>query len=261
MVGPFIFLDEMGPVTLAPEQGIDVPAHPHIGLATVTYLFAGEMLHRDSLGTTQLITAGAVNWMIAGRGITHSERSSAAARAVDSPLWGIQIWVALPDEAEDMAPAFEHHGADDLPVIEADGAQVRVILGGWMGRTAPGRIYSPMGYAAADLAAGAELAIGPEYRERAVYIATGQVTVDGHDHGSGRLVVLPPGTTAVVTAHADSRLMLLGGAPVGPRLIWWNFVATNQARLDAAKAAWRAGDFALPPGDDQEIVAAPADYS
>ncbi len=259
MVGPFIFLDEMGPMTLAPGQGVDVPAHPHIGLATVTYLFAGEMLHRDSLGTVQAIAPGDVNWMTAGRGITHSERSSAAARAVDSDLWGLQVWVALPGAAEDIAPAFEHHRATDLPVVEAAGVRVQVILGGWMSQTAPAQIYSAMGYAAADLTAGTELAIAPEYPERAVYIVNGKVAVDGSDHEPGRLVVLPPGATTVITARADSRLMLLGGATVGPRLIWWNFVASDQARLDAAKTAWRAGDFTLPPGDDQETVAAPAD--
>ena len=259
MVGPFIFLDEMGPVTLGPGSGVDVPAHPHIGLATVTYLFEGSLRHRDSLGTDQGIAPGDVNWMVAGRGISHSERSDDAARAAAEAMWGIQTWVALPDDAETCAPVFEHHGAAALPEINDEGVRLRLILGTAHGKTAPARVHSPLFYMAGEVAAGARLPMETRYREQAVYVVAGQINVDGAGHGAGRLVVLAPGAAAEITATADSRVMVLGGAPIGRRLIWWNFVASNQGLLDAAKAAWRAGDFALPPGDDEEIVPAPAD--
>ncbi len=259
MVGPFIFLDEMGPVTLAPGAGIDVPAHPHIGLATVTYLFDGSLRHRDSLGSDQMIGPGDVNWMVAGRGITHSERSDDAARADHETVWGLQTWVALPDNAEDRAPLFEHFDAGSLPEITGNGVVLRLILGEAYGETAPARVFSPLFYMAGELEAGARLPLETDYKERALYVADGQVSVGRDDHDAGRLVVLAPGTAPAVTAVTDSRVMLLGGAPVGPRLIWWNFVASTQDRLDTAKAAWRAGDFALPPGDDAETVPAPAD--
>lgn len=259
MVGPFIFLDEMGPVTLAPGDGIDVPAHPHIGLATVTYLFDGAMRHRDGLGTDQMIGPGEVNWMVAGRGLSHSERSDAASRAAVETVWGLQTWVALAEAAEDTAPFFEHFDAGALPEVRDGGVTLRVLLGEAYGETAPARVFSPMFYVAADLDAGARLPLEATYKERAIYIARGRISVGADEHEAGRLVVLAPEAMPAVTAVEDSRVMLLGGAPVGKRLIWWNFVASDQARIDGAKAAWRAGDFALPPGDDAEVIPAPPD--
>ncbi|MGF1594061.1 MAG: pirin family protein [Kiloniellaceae bacterium] len=254
MVGPFIFLDEFGPAELPAGQGIDVRPHPHIGLATVTYLFDGEIMHRDSLGVTQAIRPGAVNWMTAGRGIVHSERSGDAERARDTTLHGMQSWVALPLDREDDAPGFVHHPVGSLPTIERAGAWMRLIAGRAYGETAPAEVFSDLFYLHAELEPGAEVALPDDHAERAAYVVAGGVRLDGVDYGPATMIVAKPDTPAVLTATAPSRVMLLGGAPlVGKRHIWWNFVASSPERIEQAKAEWREGRFPGVPGDDDFI--------
>ena len=254
MVGPFIFLDEMGPVALPAGRGLDVAPHPHIGLATVTYLFAGEIEHRDSLGSVQAIRPGAVNWMTAGRGIVHSERSDAAQRAEASSLHGLQSWIALPLEHEETAPGFSHHAAEELPVIEGEGSWMRLIAGRAYGETAPVQVFSDLFYLHAELQTGARVALPQEHAERALYVVSGSVDLEGRVLDAGVMAVVKPGPAATLTARSESRLMLLGGAPLeGRRHIWWNFVASTPERIEEAKADWRAGRFAGVPGDDDFI--------
>ena len=264
MVGPFIFFDQMGPAEFVTGQGIDVRPHPHIGLATVTYLYKGRMHHRDSLGTDAWIEPGAVNWMVAGHGITHSERTDGEARKAPMSMFGIQTWVALPKDHEDRAPEFEHAAKDALPFMEGEGKQVRLILGNAYGERAPVSTASEMFYADAVLEAGAKLPMPDNHEDRGVYVVDGSVTVAGDVFDSGRMMVFRPGDRVSLTAGpSGARLMLLGGATLeGPRYIWWNFVASSQERIDAAKQAWREGDWAdgrfhLPPGDDQEFIPLP----
>ena len=264
MVGPFIFFDQMGPVEFLSEQGIDVRPHPHIGLATVTYLHQGSFQHRDSLGTDQMISPGEVNWMIAGNGVTHSERTGAKTRAAPHSLFGIQTWVALPEAQEDMDAAFEHRGRDELPLIEGEGKSVRLILGTAYGAKAPVQTFSQMFYADATLLPGAALPMPEDHEDRGVYVVEGSVTIAGAVYEAGRMMVFRPGDAITLRAEArGARLMLLGGETLnGPRYIWWNFVASSRERIEAAKAAWReadftAGRFHLPPGDDAEFIALP----
>ncbi len=264
MVGPFIFFDQMGPAEFLTDQGIDVRPHPHIGLGTVTYLYSGSILHRDSLGTSKEIQPGDVNWMIAGRGISHSERTSPAVRAQPkSSLFGIQTWVALPDAAEETEPAFEHRSAAELPLIEAEGKRVRLILGSAYGERAPVSAFTEMFYADAVLDAGARLQLPDDHEDRGLYILEGEISVAGQVFGAGKMMVFRPGDPITVTALTPARLMLLGGETLGgPRYIWWNFVASSQDKIEAAKQAWRQGDwehgrFRLPPGDDAEFIPAP----
>ncbi len=265
MVGPFIFFDQFGPVEFLTGQGIDVRPHPHIGLATVTYLLNGKMHHRDSLGTDQWITPGAVNWMMAGHGITHSERTDGPVRQTGQNLFGIQTWVALPKGAEDEAASFTHHAQADLPLLQAEGKSLRLVLGSAWGETAPVALPSEMFYADATLAPGAGLPLPDNHEDRGVYVLQGTITVGGQTHGAGRMLVFRPGDRISVHAGPQgARLMLLGGATLeGPRYIWWNFVASSQDRIDAAREAWRAGDwthgrFRLPPDDNAEFIPAPA---
>ncbi|MGS4945809.1 pirin family protein [Meridianimarinicoccus sp. RP-17] len=264
MVGPFIFFDQMGPAEFLTGQGIDVRPHPHIGLATVTYLLRGEFQHRDSLGTDQMIHPGAVNWMVAGNGVTHSERTSAATRANPSSLYGIQTWVALPEWAEDAGASFEHHPKDALPMLEGEGKTVRLILGNAWGETAPAKVFSETFYADAVLAPGAAIPLPDNHEDRGVYVIEGAITVAGQDFTAGQMMVFRPGDRLSLAAGPQgARLILLGGATLGgPRHIWWNFVASSRDRIDAAKEAWKAGDwahgrFSLPPGDDAEFIPAP----
>jgi len=252
-VGPFVFLDHMGPVAFAPGQGLDVRPHPHIGLATVTYLFDGEILHRDSLGSEQPIRPGDVNWMVAGRGIVHSERTGPATRAAGHRLEGLQSWVALPRAAEETAPDFQHHPAATLPSWESAGAHLTLVLGEAYGRRAPAAVFSPLFYLAAELIAGAGLELPSEYADRAVYLVKGTVTLGGATLAPGQLAVVRPGTAALRAATA-SRVMLLGGEPLPePRSIWWNFVSSRPERIEQAKADWQAGRFAPVPGDEEFI--------
>ena len=267
MVGPFIFFDQAGPAEFLTGQGIDVRPHPHIGLATVTYLYKGEFQHRDSLGTDQIIRPGAVNWMIAGRGVTHSERTSAETRKHPHSMFGIQTWVALPDADEETEAGFEHVPKEALPVIEDDGKSVRLILGTAYGEAAPARIFSEMFYADAALEPGAMLPLPDDHEDRAIYVVEGSIDVAGETYPAGRMMVFRPGDRISVTAgETGARLMLLGGETLpGPRYIWWNFVASSKEKIEEAKEAWRAegwrsgGDarFILPPGDESEFIPLP----
>ncbi|MGB9154460.1 MAG: pirin family protein [Alphaproteobacteria bacterium] len=258
MVGPFIFLDHIGPSHFDAGQGIDVRPHPHIGLATVTYLFSGEILHRDSLGSDQLIAPGDVNWMTAGRGIAHSERTPKDERKHPHPLHGLQSWVALPKEHEDCAPEFFHHPATTLPIDQSKGVHLRVIAGEAYGLRAPVKTYSPLFYVEAHMQAGSRLELPAAYPERAVYVVDGQITINGTAIEKMTMPVLLPGGNVIIDAHAPSHLMLLGGEPFAePRYIDWNFVSSDPDRIVAAKQAWRDQTFAKIPGDDQEFVPLP----
>lgn len=264
MVGPFIFFDQMGPAEFVMGKGIDVRPHPHIGLATVTYLYRGKIHHRDSLGTDQWIEPGAVNWMVAGHGITHSERTDGAVRENPHSLFGIQTWVALPKDAEDDPAAFEHAPMDTLPFLEGEGKEVRLILGDAWGERAPVQTASEMFYADAVLEAGVRMPLPDNHEDRGVYVVHGSIVVAGQTFDTGQMMVFRPGDQMSVTAgETGARLMLLGGATLeGSRHIWWNFVASSKERIDAAKEAWRAGDWAhgrfkLPPGDDDEFIPLP----
>jgi redox-sensitive bicupin YhaK (pirin superfamily) len=262
MVGPFIFFDQMGPAEFITGQGIDVRPHPHIGLATVTYLYRGAFEHRDSLGSHQLIRPGEVNWMVAGRGVTHSERTGADTRSAPHEVFGVQTWVALPERDEDGAPSFEHHGREALPVMEAEGARLRLILGNAYGARAPAKVFSETFYVDAALDPGAKLALPDEHEDRGVYVIEGEIAVAGEVFETGRMLVFRPGDRIVVEAGVTgARLMLLGGATLsGPRYIWWNFVASSQDKIEVAKEAWRREDrvrFDLPPDDRDEFIPAP----
>ncbi|PFH11548.1 hypothetical protein BCF11_3999 [Collimonas sp. PA-H2] len=253
-VGPFLFFDHMGPVTFASGQGIDVRPHPHIGLATVTYLFEGAIRHRDSLGNDQEIIPGDVNWMTAGRGIVHTERTPDAQRADGWRLHGIQTWVALPLADEECAPAFAHHPAASLPLIQGEGYQLRVIAGRAFGHEAPVKISSPTLYVAAEMSAGAQFTLAPEYPQQAVYVASGSVTLDGEALELGVLAVLQPGVAVNIVAGEAAQVMLLGGEPIdGPRSIWWNFVASRPELIETAKQNWREQRFDPVPGDPEWI--------
>jgi redox-sensitive bicupin YhaK (pirin superfamily) len=254
MVGPFIFFDQMGPITFKAGAGIDVRPHPHIGLATVTYLFEGEILHRDSLGNVQPIRPGEVNWMTAGRGIVHSERTPEALRMAPSPVFGIQAWVGLPRAKEEAEPSFVHHGAASLPVVEGKGTRVRVMIGSLMGARAPVATFTEMVYADATLAAGARLVIPAEHEERAIYVVKGVIDLSSRSFGASQLLVLKCGVEAAAVAPQGARLLLLGGAPLdGTRHIWWNFVSSSQQRIEQAKADWKAGRFPGVPGETEFI--------
>ena len=258
MVGPFIFFDHMGPATFQAgfPRSVDVRPHPHIGLSTVSYLFEGAMTHRDSVGSTEVIRPGEVNWMTAGRGITHSERFEDL-RVHGGTMNGIQAWVALPTEAEEAAPAFAHHAGDDLPTYEAGGMWARLIAGKAFGAQAKVKTHSPMFYVHWALDAGATAELPAEYPERAAYVAQGIVEIDGQQLHEGQIAILKPGMTVPVTAVTGAIVMLLGGDPVGERFIEWNFVASSKGRIDQAKADWRAGRMKLPDADDQEFIPLP----
>jgi hypothetical protein len=254
MVGPFIFFDQMGPTVFAAGQGIDVRPHPHIGLATVTYLFEGEIMHRDSLGSLQAIRPGAVNWMTAGAGIVHSERTDPERRRQGAALHGIQSWVALPAAHEETAPAFRHHPADTLPVIARDGVSLRLIAGSAFGAVSPVAVFSPMFYVDADFGAGGVLALDGEHEERAVYVVEGGLGVAGQNVPAGTMAVLAPGGEITIQAARPARAMLLGGASFGEtRHIWWNFVSSSAERIERAKADWRAQRFPAVPGETDFI--------
>jgi redox-sensitive bicupin YhaK (pirin superfamily) len=259
MVGPFIFLDHMGPTDFAAGHGIDVRPHPHIGLATVTYLFDGEILHRDSLGSMQAIQPGEVNWMTAGRGIVHSERADAALRSKASRMHGMQSWVALPLEAEETDPSFSHYPGTDLPKFEADGVRGTLIAGTAYGLKSSVVTFSPMFYVHLELASGARIELPAGHEERAAYIVSGRVESGGHTYEAGNLLVFETGNALVTAAESAARVMFLGGASVGPRHIWWNLVSSSLERMEAAKADWRAGRMKLPPGDDREFIPLPED--
>ncbi|OWJ76256.1 pirin family protein [Haematobacter genomosp. 1] len=264
MVGPFVFFDQMGPAEFLTGQGIDVRPHPHIGLSTVTYLLRGRLHHRDSIGTDQWIEPGAVNLMSAGNGVTHSERTDGEARERPLSMFGIQTWLALPEANEDDPAAFQHIEKASLPLLEGEGKQVRLILGDAWGERAPVTLPSETFYADAVLEPGAAVPLPDNHEDRGVYVLTGEVTVAGQSFEAGRMMVFRPGDRISLAAGArGARILILGGATLnGPRFIWWNFVASSKDRIDAAREAWRAGDwqhgrFRLPPGDNREFVPAP----
>jgi redox-sensitive bicupin YhaK (pirin superfamily) len=258
MVGPFVFFDHMGPMQLAPglPREMDVRPHPHIGLSTLTYLFDGEMMHRDSVGSEQAIRAGDVNWMTAGRGITHSERFDHA-RAHGSALHGIQAWVALPTESEEIAPSFDHHGEADLPTYSGGGMWARLVAGSAFGAKAAVKVHSPMFYVHWRLDAGAKAQLPAEYPERAAYVVEGEVEVLGQRYAAGQMLVFAPGQPVLFEALTPAIVMLLGGEPVGPRFVDWNFVSSSKERIEQAKADWRAGRIKLPDLDNQEFIPLP----
>jgi redox-sensitive bicupin YhaK (pirin superfamily) len=256
MVGPFVFLDHMGPAVFPPGHGIAVRPHPHIGLATITYLFEGEIMHRDSLGYRQLIQAGAVNLMTAGRGIVHSERASDDL-TVTSRLHGIQSWIALPLELEEMEPTFLHYPASSLPARSIDGCTVRVIMGSAYGLQSPVLTYSPTLYFEATLPAGAALAVLDEAPERGVYVVAGRVAIGGVPYDEGTLAVLRAGAAPPLRAETEARVIVVGGASIGPRHIWWNFVSSSEARIERAKRDWAEMRMGTVPGDD-ELIPLPA---
>lgn len=257
MVGPFIFFDQMGPVDFAPgiPRELDVRPHSHIGLSTVTYLYSGAMTHRDSLGFKQEIQPGAVNWMTAGKGITHSERLEHA-RMNGAHMYGIQAWVALPNEDEEIDPGFWHHPASSLPVWTENGLKGRLIAGSAEGMDAGVKVRSPMFYMHWDMEKGARRKVPDEYTERAVYVASGVAEVAGQKIGAGQMAVLGKGD-AIVTAEEASTVMVLGGEPIGERFIFWNFVSSSKERLEQAKEDWKQGRMKLPDGDDQEFTPLP----
>jgi redox-sensitive bicupin YhaK (pirin superfamily) len=262
MVGPFIFFDHMGPVDLPKNlaRDADVRPHPHIGLSTVTYLFAGEIMHRDSTGVEQAIRPGEMNWMIAGRGITHSERFEQARRE-GAPMHAIQAWVALPNGEEETAPGFAHHEGTDLPIHDDAGAWLRLLAGEAFGLTAAVKTHSPLFYAHVVMKAGARIALPREHAERAAFLVSGGVEADRQAMEPGQMAVFGPDAEAVVRATAPSVLMLLGGAPVGERFIEWNFVSSSKERIAQAKADWRAGRMKLPELDNKEFIPLPPDPS
>jgi redox-sensitive bicupin YhaK (pirin superfamily) len=252
MVGPFIFFDHMGPADFPPGEGIQVRPHPHIGLATVTYLFEGEIMHRDSLGVVQPIRAGAVNLMTAGRGIVHSERAGDDLHT-HSRLHGIQSWMALPDGDEEVEPAFVHHPAADLPELDVGGVRVRVILGEAFGARSPAHSFAPILYLECRLSAGAHIALPSLHDEMAAYVVDGQMHIAGTAMAGGTMAVARPKTGLTIAATQPGRVMIIGGAHLGQRHIWWNFVASSRERIEQAKADWREGRFARVPGDDEFI--------
>ncbi|HEU4842545.1 MAG TPA: pirin family protein [Ilumatobacteraceae bacterium] len=252
MVGPFIFADLMGPEDLAPGHGADVAPHPHVGLATVTYLFDGALVHRDSTGAVQRIEPGGVNWMTAGSGVAHSERSPDDARAARSGLAGLQTWVALPDEAEEADPSFQHAAAPALPAVGDGGVTIRLLVGSAFGAASPVPGASPLFHADVHLAAGARMALPGEHPERAVLVVDGEVEVDGQRIPPRHLAVADAGE-AVVRATSAARVVTFGGAPVGRRFIWWNFVASSEQRIERAKADWATGRIGAVPGETERI--------
>ncbi|WP_293806805.1 pirin family protein [uncultured Bosea sp.] len=258
MVGPFIFFDQMGPAEFHLGEGLDVRPHPHIGLSTVTYLFDGEIMHRDSLGTALAIKPGAVNLMTAGRGIVHSERTGLEARATGPKLYGIQAWLALPKTHEEVAPEFKHHGAQDLPRIVEGGKRISLIMGSAYGQTSPVQFPWDALYAEAVLSPGSILPLDPDYDERAIYIVSGKVDIAGEEFGAGQLLVFKPGDRISILAIDQSRVMIVGGEPMdGPRNIWWNFVSSSKERIEQAKHEWKTGRFDTVPGDESEFIPLP----
>ena len=257
-VGPFVFFDHMGPVALDVGKGLDVRPHPHIGLATVTYLFEGEIMHRDTLGSSQPIRPGDVNWMLAGRGIAHSERSSPEERLKGVRMGGIQSWVGLPLEHEEAEPFFTHHPASTIPVVERDGVRLDIIAGTGFGARSPVRVLSPTLYVHAHLDADKRLTIDAEHAERAVYVASGVIECDGRAYRDGTMIVLREGAPLTITASARARVMIVGGAKLeGERHVWWNFVASSRERMERAKDDWKRGRFGKIPGDDVEFIPLP----
>jgi redox-sensitive bicupin YhaK (pirin superfamily) len=258
MVGPFIFFDQFGPVLMKAGQGMDVRPHPHIGLSTVTWVYDGVIQHKDSLGSDQAIKPGELNWMTAGKGIVHSERTPPLQRSAGQKVFGIQSWVALPKAHEDMAPNFEHVQPDALPLLADKGRSVRVIAGSLFGTQSPVKTQSDLFYADVVLEAGARLPLPAGHEERGIYISEGTLTIAGDRHEAGRLLVFKPGDEITLSTDTGARFMMLGGEPMdGPRYIWWNFVSSSKEKLEAAKDDWKRARFAIVPGDEKEFIPLP----
>ena len=253
LVGPFIFFDHLGPAVFPPGQGVDVRPHPHVNLATVTYLFEGVLVHRDSIGSVREIHPGAVNWMTAGRGIVHSERTPAAARSQAATLHGIQTWVALPAADEETEPSFWHHPASELPSWEERGVSFTLIAGTAFGRTSPVQIFSPMIYLDVQLAPGTQFTLPSDYSEQAIYSVTAGLQIDGIAIAQHRLAVLNPGASVSISAESSARCLVIGGEPVGERIKWWNFVSSRPERIEQAKQDWQQGHFEQVPGETEFI--------
>jgi redox-sensitive bicupin YhaK (pirin superfamily) len=259
-LGPFVFLDHIGPAVLAPGRSLDVRPHPHINLATVTYLFEGEILHRDSLGSEQAIQPGAINWMTAGRGIVHSERQRPEEKERECSLHGLQLWVALPDEFEETEPEFTHYPADSLPELTVDGVRLRILAGTAFGATSPVRTLSRLFYVDARLSAGQSLELPADYDERGAYLLSGSVTIDEVTHHAPCLLIALPGQSPRLSASENAHLALLGGDSLGgERHIYWNFVSSRPERIERAKQDWREGRFPRVPGDEVEFIPLPDD--
>jgi redox-sensitive bicupin YhaK (pirin superfamily) len=258
MVGPFIFFDQFGPVLMKAGQGLDVRPHPHIGLSTVTWVYDGVIQHKDSLGYDQAIKPGELNWMTAGKGIVHSERTPPMARSAGQKVYGIQSWVALPKAYEEIAPMFEHVADADLPLIEDHGRRVHVVAGSVYGAASPVKTHSDLFYADVKLSAGARLPLPTDHVERGIYVAEGSIEVAGELHEAGRLVVFHPKDPIVISSPHGARFMMLGGEPMdGPRYIWWNFVSSSKDKIEAAKEDWAKARFAIVPGDQKEFIPLP----
>jgi redox-sensitive bicupin YhaK (pirin superfamily) len=258
MVGPFIFLDHMGPALMRAGQALDVRPHPHIGLSTLTYLFEGGIFHRDNLGNALEIVPGEVNWMTAGRGIAHSERTKTEERQSDRRLHGLQCWVALPKSDEEVAPEFLHYDAQSIPRVSLDGCELHLIAGEAFGKQSPVKIFSPLFYMDARMNAGAVLELPRGYEDRAAYVIEGAVEVEDAEVEARNMIVFSRDGDAFVKARVPSRVLLLGGEPFPePRHIWWNFVSSSKARIEQAKAEWKEGRFAPIPGDDEEFIPLP----
>jgi len=260
--GPFVFLDQMGPAEIGPENPRDVRPHPHIGLSTVTWMLEGEIMHRDSLGYAQVIRPGEVNWMTAGRGIVHSERTPDDQRDERRPLLGVQAWLALPADKQEIDPAFQHIAADCFPIIERDGATIHLIAGSGWGETSPVTLHSETFYAQVDLEPGAAVDVPSDVAERALYLLDGEIEIAGERFEPGRLIVFKPGVAVSVSGAAASRMMLLGGEPLDgpkdrPRHMYWNFVSTSKERIEQAKEDWREGRFDKVVGDEDEFIPLP----
>lgn len=252
-VGPFVFFDHFGPADFAPGSGIDVRPHPHIGLATISYLFAGEIMHRDSLGYVQAIAPGEVNWMTAGSGIVHSERTGDQARTHGQHLHGLQVWVALPEADEETAPAFQHCGQQDLPVIRQGDISLRLIAGTALGEHSPVRTFSPLFYLDVQMPAGSRLRITDEYAQRALHVITGSVAIGDRRFDAFDMAICTGSARVEAEAIVDTRLVLFGGAPISERFIWWNFVSSSKQRIEQAKLDWKEGRFARVPGETEFI--------
>jgi redox-sensitive bicupin YhaK (pirin superfamily) len=258
MVGPFVFFDHFGPTVFRSGAGLDVRPHPHIGLATVTYLFDGEIMHRDSLGTAAPIRPGEINWMTAGRGIVHSERTAVERRAQGDHIHGLQMWVALPAAKEEMEAAFAHHAVDEFPMVLDDGRTVRVAVGEFYGARSPVKTASETVFADVTLKAGSSVPLDPDHEERAVYVLDGEIEIGGDRFRKERLLVFRPGDRITVGAVTDAHFVIVGGAAMdGPRHIWWNFVSSRKERIEQAKADWAAGHFGKVPGDEIEFIPLP----
>jgi len=263
MVGPFVFFDHIGPAEFIKGNGVDVRPHPHIGLSTVTYLYNGSMYHKDSIGTSASIEPGDVNLMTAGKGITHSERTALGVRENNHQLYGIQTWLALPEKQEEMVPTFENQKSEALPVIEGKDKHVKLLLGSLYGERSPVKVHSEMFYADAVLSAGSKIPLRPYHEERGLYIVEGEIQIAGDVFKSGHMMTFRIGGEITIEAKTNARLILLGGESIGERYLWWNFVASSQEKIDAAKEAWRQGDwqhgrFQLPMDDDAEFMSLPA---